>query len=161
MTSKEKARYEELSAKDCLIDDEDIIDYYSLRCKILEEENQELKFQLECKSKGNEIIIKQMDLFMKQRDKLYDENQELKMQKNSTMLLMKLMSLDENIVESALILDKYRKAIEILAKHIIIHKDIDDETNDTIYYFEEIYTENLNEKKYELLKDIFSEVLGE
>lgn len=43
MTSEEKARYEELEAKDCLIDDEDVIDYYRLRCEILEEENQELK----------------------------------------------------------------------------------------------------------------------
>lgn len=44
----------------------------------LEKENQELKFLLECKSKGNEIIIKQMDLFMKQRDKTIEENEQLK-----------------------------------------------------------------------------------
>lgn len=56
MTNEEKARYEELEAKDCLIDCEDIIDYYSLRCEILEQEKQNLKEQHE---KDFEIICKQ------------------------------------------------------------------------------------------------------
>lgn len=90
-------------------------------------------------------------------EQLEKENQELKMQKNSTMLLMKLMSLDGNIVESALILDKYRKAIEILNRYIDIKE------NRTLlgkkYYHILIldYYENLTKEEYELLKEVLGE----
>lgn len=53
MTSKEKTRYEELEAKDCLVDEDEIIEYYELKCKMLEEENKELLIALE--NKNNEI----------------------------------------------------------------------------------------------------------
>lgn len=43
MTSKEKKRYEELEAKNCLVDEDEIIEYYELRCEMLEEENAKLE----------------------------------------------------------------------------------------------------------------------
>lgn len=43
MTSKDKARLEELEAEECLVDGEDIIDYFRLSCEKLGEENEELK----------------------------------------------------------------------------------------------------------------------
>lgn len=53
MTSKEKTRYEELEAKDCLVDEDEIIEYFELKCEMLEKENQELLIALE--NKNNEI----------------------------------------------------------------------------------------------------------
>lgn len=71
MTNEEKARYEELDAKDCLIDDEDIIDYYSLRCEILEEENKDLKVFVDAYANArDELLIK--------NEQLEKENKELK-----------------------------------------------------------------------------------
>lgn len=45
MTDKDKARLAELEAKEYLVEDEDVIDYYRLSCEKLEEENEKLKVE--------------------------------------------------------------------------------------------------------------------
>lgn len=97
------------------------------RLEQLEKENQELKFLLECKSKGNEIIIKKMDLFMKQRDKYVKEY------------------------------DKLKKAIEILKSVIILPMEndismIDSKGNN--YYILRYVKRLLKEQEYALLKEV-------
>lgn len=134
---------------------------YMNKCIELEKENQELKNIVEADIKDLQELRK--------------ENQELTKEKNATIILMQLMALDpNNIVESALILDKYKKAIEILKDKsfvldfgLSVFKWYELEQN---YIYEYEYTEYFGEdleyrateyiltkEEYDLLKEVLED----
>lgn len=148
MTSKEKARYKELEAKDCLVDDEDVIDYYRLRCEILEEEIQELK-------EVNKSLLN-IGVFQRQEnEKLKQENQELKEEINE-------LSKDKLCFEKQY--DKLKKAIEIIKDKFELEL-INEELHFNTYECDtreihELYDEwfyNLTKEDYELLKEVLED----
>ena len=118
----------------------------------LEKENQELAEAIQLSNEyiaGFERI--KADLMI-ENQKLAKENQELIKEKNATIILMRLMALDpNNIVESALILDKYKKAIEIIKGMDIWLNYDEEEFNGSIEingYFE------ITKDQYDLLKEV-------
>ena len=147
MTNEEKARYEELEAKDCLVDDEEVIDYYRLRCEILEERLEELE-------KENQRLEFKHQNQVKSIDSLLEENKELKSKYNDLMLDFKMFDFNTLKQEN----EKLKKVIEILKELGNLHL-VKEVNGKDIYYaivFNGLYS-YLEETEY----NNFKEVLGD
>lgn len=128
------------------------------RLELLEKENRVIKNSI----LGTTEIewINENHKLTQENEELQKENQELTKQKNATIELMKLMTLDNDIVESALILDKYKteneklkKAIEILKVKTNLKIETNEQNNPFITY--DIWGSSaITKKEYELLKEV-------
>lgn len=113
---------------------------------------------------SNRDYQSQITNLQSENKKLKERLETLEKEKQATIKLMELMALDDDILESALILDKYQQENEKLKKVIEILKEnplciVDVIRFNNYFTYREMYdgVVELTKKDYDLLKEVLGE----